>query len=104
VKNGDQAYEVVTADAREDRVRVRLRRISAETLGAIYESKVRALSDAAQLSDRERSVLTYLLMGRSLSDIAMILDISPRTVKFHQANVLEKLGADSRADLVRLIT
>jgi DNA-binding CsgD family transcriptional regulator len=64
----------------------------------------RALADAAQLSERERSVLTYLLMGRSLGDIALILGISPRTVKFHQANVLEKLGADSRADLVRLIT
>lgn len=102
--SGEHAYEVVTAEGCEDRVRVRLRRISAQTLGAIHESKVRALADAAQLSERERTVLTYLLMGRSLADIALILDISPRTVKFHQANVLEKLGADSRADLVRLIT
>lgn len=102
--SGEHAYEVVTAEPAEDRVRVRLRRISAQTLGAIYESRVRALADKAQLSERERTVLTYLLMGRSLADIALILDISPRTVKFHQANVLEKLGADSRADLVRLIT
>jgi PAS domain S-box-containing protein len=100
----ERAYEVLTAETTDDRVRVRLRRISEETLAAIYESKVRALADAAQLSERERSVLTYLLMGRSLGDIALILGISPRTVKFHQANVLEKLGADSRADLVRLIT
>lgn len=98
------AYEVVTAEPAGDRVRVRLRRISEDAISAIYESKVRDLADKAQLSERERAVLTYLLMGRSLADIAVILDISPRTVKFHQANVLEKIGADSRADLIRLVT
>jgi PAS domain S-box-containing protein len=97
-------YEVVTAEPGVNRVRVRLRRISEDTISAIYESRVRDLADRAQLSGRERAVLTYLLMGRSLADIATILSISPRTVKFHQANVLEKLGADSRADLIRLIT
>jgi PAS domain S-box-containing protein len=97
-------YEVVTAEAAADRVRMRVRRISDESIGAIYDSRVRDLADSAQLSDRERAVLTYLLMGRSIADIAAILDISPRTVKFHQANILEKLGADSRADLIRLVT
>ncbi|MBX3232617.1 MAG: PAS domain S-box protein [Labilithrix sp.] len=100
----ENIYEVVTAEAQDDRIRVRLRRISERTLNAIHESKLRSLADAAHLSERERAVLTYLLMGRSLADIATILGISIRTVKFHQANVLEKLGADSRADLVRLIT
>ena len=30
------------------------------------------------------------------------LSVSSRTVKFHQGNILQKLGADSRADLLRL--
>lgn len=98
------AYEVVTAEGGGARVHVRLRRIPEASVSAIYETKVRDLADAARLSERERAVLTYLLMGRAIGDIASILDISPRTVKFHQANVLEKLGADSRADLIRLIT
>lgn len=98
------AYEVVTAEAGDVRVYLRLRRIPEASVGAIYETKVRDLADAARLSDRERAVLTYLLMGRAIGDIASILGISPRTVKFHQANVLEKLGADSRVDLIRLIT
>ncbi len=97
-------YEVVTAEPADDRVRMRLRRISDDAITAIYDSRVRDLADSAQLSDRERAVLTYLLMGRSLADIAAILNISPRTVKFHQANILEKLGADSRTDLIRLVT
>lgn len=99
-----EEYEVVTANVRDERVLVRLRRVSEQTLGAIHESKLRSLADSAQLSDRERDVLTYLLMGRALSDIAAILGISIRTVKFHQANILEKVGADSRADLIRIIT
>lgn len=97
-------YEVVTAEGGGARVHMRLRRIPEASVSAIYETKVRDLADAARLSERERAVLTYLLMGRAIGDIASILDISPRTVKFHQANVLEKLGADSRADLIRLIT
>lgn len=100
----DAAYEVVTAEAGQERVRMRLRRIPESSVGAIYETKVRDLADAARLSTRERAVLKYLLMGRAIGDIASFLDISPRTVKFHQANVLEKLGADSRADLIRLFT
>ncbi len=43
-----------------DRIRVRLRRIAERALGAIHESKVRALADSAQLSDRERA-RPYLL-------------------------------------------
>jgi DNA-binding CsgD family transcriptional regulator len=104
IEGRDGAYEVVTAEPHGSAVRVRLRRISERSLTAIYESKVRALASAAQLSERERAVLTYLLMGRSLADIATILNISTRTVKFHQSNVLEKVGADSRADLVRLVS
>jgi DNA-binding CsgD family transcriptional regulator len=100
----EMGYAVVTAEALGDRIRLRVRRIAERSLGAIHESKVRALADSARLSDRERAVLTYLLMGRSLADIGMILGISSRTVKFHQSNVLQKLGADSRVDLIRLVT
>jgi len=42
-------------------------------------------------------------MGRQLADIATALGISLRTVKYHQANILRKLRADSRVDLMRLI-
>jgi len=38
-----------------------------------------------------------------MEEIALVLAIKPRTVKFHQANLLAKLGAESRLDLFRLI-
>lgn len=37
-----------------------------------------------------------------MEDIATILHVSQHTVKYHQANVLRKLGADSRIDLFRI--
>jgi CheY-like chemotaxis protein/DNA-binding CsgD family transcriptional regulator len=58
--------------------------------------------EAAGLTAREREVLELLLLGRSHPEIAIVLEISERTSKFHQANVLRKLGAESRMDLLRL--
>ena len=55
------------------------------------------------LSKREREVVDLLLLGRSMEEIATALEISPRTAKFHQANLLRKLGAESRLDLLRLM-
>jgi DNA-binding NarL/FixJ family response regulator len=56
----------------------------------------------AGLTSREREVLELLLLGRTHEDIALVLGISERTSKFHQANLLAKLGAESRLDLMRL--
>jgi DNA-binding CsgD family transcriptional regulator len=59
---------------------------------------------SARLTPRERELLSVLLLGGSLAEAASTLSLSERTVKFHQKNLLEKLGADSRADLVRILT
>ncbi len=54
------------------------------------------------LSRREREVLYWLSEGCSNKDIARVLDISPRTVEIHRANMMEKLGASHAAGAVRL--
>ena len=48
------------------------------------------------LSAREREVLALLAAGQSNKLIARTLDLSPHTVKRHVANVLAKLGLESR--------
>jgi len=45
----------------------------------------------------------FVAIRSAVADIAQQLGIAPRTVKFHQANVLQKLGADSRVDLLRVL-
>jgi DNA-binding NarL/FixJ family response regulator len=73
-------------------------------VGALLGARRERLIDAAGLTEREREVLELVLLGRSHQDIATALGISERTSKFHHANLLAKLGAESRIDLLRLFS
>lgn len=56
----------------------------------------------AALTNREFAVLNWLKEGKTNWEIAAILEISERTVKFHVANIREKLSASSRSHAVAL--
>ena len=51
---------------------------------------------SAGLSEREREVLARIALGDSNKLIARAFDLSPHTVKRHVANILGKLGVDTR--------
>ena len=53
------------------------------------------------LTSRERQVATLLAYGFTNAEIAERLIISIRTAEMHRANAMRKLGAASRADIVR---
>jgi PAS domain S-box-containing protein len=102
--DADDTFRVVTARlVDESTVRVTVRCLEAGVLPELVDAKIARVAEANGLSDRERQVLQLLLRGRGVEDIATMLEIAPRTVKFHQANVLQKLGADSRLDLLRVV-
>ena len=61
------------------------------------------VSEAGQLTPREREVLVLLAEGARNRAIATALTISENTVKFHVANLLHKTGTTSRAQLVALV-
>lgn len=54
------------------------------------------------LSPREHEVLEGLLAGLPNKSIAYDLAISPRTVEIHRARVMDKMGARSLSELIRL--
>ena len=56
------------------------------------------------LSSREVDVLHGLLDGRTSKEIAKALDISPKTVDVHRANVMRKMDVAASAELVRLLS
>jgi two-component system, LuxR family, response regulator FixJ len=64
--------------------------------------KIAAAAKFALLSPRERQVLEGLLAGLPNKSIAYDLEISPRTVEIHRARVMDKMGARSLSELVRL--
>jgi FixJ family two-component response regulator len=57
----------------------------------------------AQLTPREREVLGLLTQGKQNKAMAADLNLSQRTVEIHRAHIMEKMGARSIAQLVRMV-
>ena len=55
----------------------------------------------AALSDREYEVLRHIVAGRTITDIADVLNLSVKTVSTHKARILQKLNLAGTAELVR---
>jgi two-component system invasion response regulator UvrY len=56
----------------------------------------------ASLSPREFEIFSGLARGRSVNEIARNLNLSPKTVHVHRANLMAKLGVKTTAGLVQL--
>ena len=54
-----------------------------------------------QLSDRELQVLQLIAGGKSITEIAAQLTLSPKTVSTHKARLLEKMHLGNQAELIR---
>jgi two-component system response regulator FixJ len=72
-----------------------------------HAGRSRARAEEAQvrlqaLTPRERDVLEGLVRGYPNKTIAYDLDISPRTVEIHRANLMSKLGVASLSEALRI--
>lgn len=65
------------------------------------ESAAVAGDSYEMLTDREREVLHLAAEGRTSSEIADRLFISPRTVETHRAHMMQKLGLKNQTELIR---
>jgi len=70
---------------------------------AALQQHGQAMQKIASLTARERQVLELLAQGKQNKVMAAEMGISQRTVEIHRAHVMEKLGARSVAQLVRMV-
>ena len=78
----------ITALARRGRI----------TLPGVDDAQTVTAGSGVWLTPREHDVLHLVAAGRTNTQIATELFISPKTVSVHVSNILAKLGASSRAE------
>jgi DNA-binding NarL/FixJ family response regulator len=61
----------------------------------------RAVARTKRLTDRQVEVLQMLAEGRNMQEIADILQISHRTVRFHKGRIMEELEITRNSQLVQ---
>jgi len=86
-----------------------LLRLVSQCLVTEQEHRARRRQDAEvsrrldQLTQREREVLDLIIAGKLNKQIADVLGISIKTVEVHRARVMEKMAAQSLAELVQSV-
>ena len=56
----------------------------------------------AELTPREREAMVLITSGMLNKQVASALLTTERTIKFHRANIMEKMQAETLADLVKM--
>jgi DNA-binding NarL/FixJ family response regulator len=75
--------------------------ISKDLIGLLLEANRDLAVEKSQLTPRQREVLQLIAEGRTMKDIASILNISRRTAETHKYDMMESLGVDTTATLIR---
>jgi len=98
------ALDFIQKPFKEDELLHLVERMLERAKGAFADSQSAASRDAllAKLTSREAQVLERIVAGRLNKQIADDLGISIKTVEAHRANIMEKLNANTVADLLKI--
>ena len=70
--------------------------ITRDVVGSLIEPR----AERHELTNRQREVLQLLAEGKSMKEVAAILNMTPRTVAFHKYRMMEQLRLKTSAELV----
>jgi DNA-binding NarL/FixJ family response regulator len=75
--------------------------VTREALTPLFGGAPEPRKLSSTLTSRQREVLQLVAEGRSVKEIAAILKVSAKTVEFHKAALMERLGIHTTAELTR---
>ena len=98
------ALDFIQKPFKEEQLISLVERMLEQARANFSEQQQSASRDAllAKLTGREAQVLERIVAGRLNKQIADDLGISIKTVEAHRANIMEKLGANTVADLLKI--
>jgi DNA-binding NarL/FixJ family response regulator len=75
--------------------------VAKETVDVLLHRNQESVDEGQQLSERQREVLQLLTEGKSMKEVAYVLNVTTSTVAFHKLRIKEILNAKSNTDLVQ---
>lgn len=75
--------------------------IARDTVDFLLRQGKVLVEEGERLTERQREVLQLLAEGKSMKEVASVLNLTPRTVAFHKYRIMEVLGVKSNAALVQ---
>jgi DNA-binding NarL/FixJ family response regulator len=75
--------------------------IAKDTVDFLLRQDKEIIEEGQRLTERQREVLQLIAEGKSMKEVASVLNLTPRTVAFHKYRIMEVLNAKSNAQLVQ---
>ena len=73
-----------------------------EVIDRLWKREGQLSEETEGLTDRQREILQLIIEGRGNKEIADIIHVSVKTVEFHRARIMAKLGVKSVAELTKV--
>ena len=93
--------ELITAIAQVARGRAYITTLLAKDLITVLMEARDEGTGEAPLTARQREVLQLIAEGRTMKEVASILNISPRTAESHKYGIMQTLGVETTAALIQ---
>jgi DNA-binding NarL/FixJ family response regulator len=75
--------------------------IAKDTVDFLLRQDKELIDEGQRLTERQREVLQLIAEGKSMKEVANVLNVATRTVAFHKYRIMEVLHAKSNAELVQ---
>jgi DNA-binding NarL/FixJ family response regulator len=75
--------------------------IAKDLISVLLEAKRGSSAAGARLTSRQREVLQLVAEGRTMKEVAAILNISRRTAETHKYDMMQLLGVQTTAELIQ---